>query len=155
MRSGYDNSVTLSYRIQTNPAPPIQYWMKILWIWSEFKSKVGRVIICLQNLCDDYNVYKVYKCELSSVQVHLFIFSQWDMKTLKRNQYATYRGINDNLVEWCSCAFLTQRTCFCKIFRWCFLRPINVVTIYGMIFFDFYLVVVYNIIEKWMIYGNL
>ena len=85
---GYDNSVTLSYRIQTNPAPPIQYWMKTLWIRSEFKSKVGRIIICLQNLCDDYNVhvYIVYKCELSSVQIHLFIFSWWDVKSVKRHQ---------------------------------------------------------------------
>ena len=152
MRSGY-NSTTLSYRIQTKPFHPIQYLLKTLWISCEFISKVSYKIMCLQKLCADTTcTCSVYTYELSSVQFHLFIFNLWKWRletTLVRDNY---RGINENLVKWCSCALLTQRTCFYKIFIWCFLRQINVITAYIMIFIDFYVVVVWNIIEKWVIY---
>ena len=84
--SGYENSVTLSYRIKTKSAPPIQYGMKTLWIRSEFISNFSHIVMCLQKFCDNYYVYMVYTYELSSVQVHLFIFSHCDVKIAKRHQ---------------------------------------------------------------------
>ena len=99
------------------------------------------------------NVYIEYTYKLSSVEVYLFIFSQCDVKIVKWHQWVIYRRFNDYLVESCSCAFLTQRTCLCKNFVWYFLRPINIVTTYVIIFVDLNVVVVYNVIEKWMIYG--
>ena len=80
------------------------------------------------------------------------IYGKWRLWNNISKPIDNCRGINENLVKWCSCALLTQRICFYKIIIWCFLRLINVITAYVMTFTDFYVVVVCNIIEKWVIY---
>ena len=66
---------------------------------------------------------------LSSPSVHFQSMGCEDCE--KTSVSGHFWGINENLVEWCSCTFLTHRTCFYTILIWCFLRPITVITVYN------------------------
>jgi len=126
--------------------------------WRIYESRVNlhkRLVIKLYV----YNSYAITTC-VYSVHIQTLLLSSPSVyfQSMRREDCektsisGNFRGTNENLVEWCSYAFLTQMSCFYKIVIWWFLRPIIVITVYSMIFIDSSVVVVYNIIEKWMIY---
>ena len=108
--------------------------------WRIYESRVNlyqRLVIKLYV----YNSYAITTCIysvhiqtllLSSPSVHFQSMRREDCE--KTSVSDNFWGINEFSVERCSCAFLTQRSCFYKIVIWCFLRPIIVIAWYLLTF---------------------